>query len=402
MHVGVIGSGPAGLMAAEVVAAAGHRVTVFEQHRSPGRKFLLAGRSGLNLTHGESLETFLDRYGPDRPVLEGAVRAFGPDAVREWCAGLGEETVVGSSGRVFPASHRATPLLRAWLARLESLGVEVRLRHRWTGWADNALRFEDGDGGEVVVDTHATVIACGGPSWPRVGGDGSWSEAFADAGVAVTPFGPANCAVTVDWTSAMLDRHEGAPLKNTSVSTPGSGTAVRGDVVITKAGLEGGPIYALSRELRESTEPTLVLDLLPDLALDAVSERLQRRRKGATQTAWLRNAGLSPVAIALLRDATGNALPDAPAQMATLVKSTELAITGLASLDRAISSAGGVALDELDEYFMVRSRPGVFVAGEMLDWEAPTGGYLLQACFSTGVAAARGVLRRFDVAATGS
>jgi uncharacterized flavoprotein (TIGR03862 family) len=389
-------------MAAEVVATAGHQVTVFEQHRSPGRKFLLAGRSGLNLTHAEPLEALLERYGPDRPALEAAVRAFDPDAARDWCAGLGEDTVVGTSGRVFPASHRATPLLRAWLARLASLGVEMQLQHRWTGWADDALRFENGDGAEVVVDTDATVIACGGPSWPRVGGDGSWSEAFADAGIGLTPFGPANCAVTVDWTSAMLDRHEGDPLKNISVAALGSGDAVRGDVVITKAGLEGGPIYALSRALRASAEPTLVFDLLPDLDVEAVTERLQRRRKGATQTAWLRNAGLSPVAIALLRDATGNLLPDDPAEMASLVKSTELAITGLASLSRAISSSGGVALGEVDEHFMLRSLPGVFVAGEMLDWEAPTGGYLLQACFSTGVAAARGVLRHLDSTATGS
>ncbi len=389
-------------MAAEVVATAGHQVTIFEQHRSPGRKFLLAGRSGLNLTHTEDLEAFLDRYGPDRPALEAAVRAFDPDAVREWCAGLGEETLVGSSGRMFPASHRATPLLRAWLARLASLDVEMRLQHRWIGWADDALCFETDDDGAVVVDMDATVIACGGPSWPRVGGDGSWSEAFADAGVDVAPFGPANCAVTVRWTSAMLDRYEGEPLKNIAVVAPGSDAAIRGDVVITKAGLEGGPIYALSRALRQSTDPALVFDLLPDLAVDAVAERLERRRKGATQTAWLRNAGLSPVSIALLRDATGNLLPDDPAQMAALVKSTELAVTGLASLDRAISSSGGVALDELDEHFMLRSLPGVFVAGEMLDWEAPTGGYLLQACFSTGVAAARGVLRRFDAIETGS
>ncbi len=390
MRVGVIGSGPAGLMAAEVVASAGHDVTVFEQHRSPGRKLLLAGRSGLNLTHSEPLQRLLERYGPDRPNLESAVRGFDADAVQRWCRGLGEPILVGSSGRIFPESMRATPLLRAWLARLEDLGVELRLRHRWTGWQGPELCF-DVDGRRVEFEPDATVVACGGPSWPRVGGDGSWRAAFEAVGVSIAPFVAANCGIEIAWSAPMLERHEGTPIKNVAVSA-GAGAAQRGDVVVTAAGLEGGPVYALSRQLRASGSPSVEIDLLPDLKRAAVVERLAKRRKGANQTAWLRTTGLAPAAISLLRDATGNALPNEPQDMAQLIKAAALPVTGLGSLDRAISSGGGICFDQVDDHLMLRSRPGVFVAGEMLDWEAPTGGYLLQACLSTGVAAAHGAL----------
>lgn len=381
-------------MAAEVAASAGHQVTVFEQHRSPGRKFLLAGRSGLNLTHSEPLKRLLERYGPDRPHLESIVRGFDADAVQRWCRDLGEPILVGSSGRVFPASMRATPLLRAWLGRLEQLGVEFRMQHRWVGWNDAApsgspvLRFETG--GEVIESrADATILACGGPSWPRVGGDGSWRHAVEAKGVAVGPFVAANCGIEVAWSATMLDRHEGDPLKNVAVSV-GGGAAQRGDLVVTASGLEGGPVYAVSRWLRAAEAPTLHIDVVPDLDRSTATERLSKRRKGATQTAWLRTAGIAPITISLVRDATGNRLPNDVGAMAALLKAVPLDVTGLGTLDRAISSGGGIRFDEVDDGLMLRSLPGVFAAGEMLDWEAPTGGYLLQACFSTGVAAAHG------------
>ena len=390
MHLAVIGSGPAGLMAAEVAASAGHDVTVFEQHRSPGRKFLLAGRSGLNLTHSESLKRLLERYGPDRPNLEAAVRGFDADAVQRWCRDLGEPILIGSSGRVFPESMRATPLLRAWLGRLDELGVAFRMQHRWTGWSDDQLCF-DTPAGPVSEHFDATVLGCGGPSWPRVGGDGSWRHAVEAVGVGVAPFVAANCGVDIAWSPTMLERHEGEPLKNIAVSV-GGGPSQRGDLVVTATGLEGGPVYAVSRRLRSADAPTLHIDVVPDLDRSTLTERLVKRRKGATQTAWLRTTGVAPIAISLVRDATANRLPNDVAAMAQLLKAVPLTATGLGSLDRAISSGGGVRFDEVDDALMLRSVPGVFVAGEMLDWEAPTGGYLLQACFSTGVAAAQGAI----------
>lgn len=400
MHVAVVGSGPAGLIAAETLAQAGVDVTVVEQHRSPGRKFLLAGRSGLNLTHSEPLDKLLDRYGPDRPDLESSIRGFDGAALQEWCAGLGEPIVIGSSGRVFPESFRATPLLRSWLARLDALGVRFRFGHRWTGWNDDgALTF----GKHEPLRFDAVILAVGGASWPRVGGDGSWQPVLRSNGIDVEPLTAANSGVLVGWTPSMLDRHEGEPIKNVAVRAGGDqGTDwtrggiepdwTRGDIVVTRAGLEGGPVYAVSRSLRQAEPPVLSVDLAPDLAEAALADRLRRRRKGATQTAWLKGAGLSPVAISLVRDATGNSIPDDPAATAALLKSVPVRIDSLAAIDRAISSAGGVRFDQVDDNFMLTGRPGTFVAGEMLDWEAPTGGYLLQGCFSTGVAAANGVI----------
>lgn len=393
MSIAVIGSGPAGLIAAQTLATAGERVTVYEQRRSAGRKFLLAGRSGLNLTHSEPLGDLLDRYGPDRPALEAAIRAFDSEALQHWCAALGEPVQVGSSGRVFPASFRATPLLRAWLAHLDELGVEFMFEHTWNGWSDAGQPLID----DVAMPADATVLAVGGASWPRVGGDGSWQSHLAAAGLAHEPMGPANCAVLVSWSDVLLAKHEGAPLKNVAVHVSGDvAPTVRGDLVITRTGIEGGPVYALSRSL--ATTPRLAIDLMPDLTVDAMQSRLEHRRDGATQTSWLRSAGLSAVAIAVLRDATGNQLPDAPAAMAELIKALRQPIDGLAPLDRAISSSGGLRFSEIDDNFMIRSIPGSFAAGEMLDWQAPTGGYLLQACFSTGVAAANGVLGWLDEA----
>jgi uncharacterized flavoprotein (TIGR03862 family) len=392
----VVGGGRGGLMAAEVLATGGARVVVLERMPSPGRKLLRAGRGGLNLTHAEPLEALLYRYGAARARLAPAVEAFDPAALRAWCAGLGIETMVGSSGRVFPVGLRAAPLLRAWLGRLTDLGVDLRTAHRWEGWADDgALLVTDRDGGSVRLEPDATVLALGGASWARLGSDGGWVGPLAAAGVDVVPLRPANCGFLVPWTEGFVERFAGAPLK--AVALEHGPETVRGDAVVTRTGIEGGAVYALSRHLREALEGgapvTLTVDLRPDQTEAELASRLaQRRPRDSQSTALRRSARLAPVAIALLREATRNALPGDPAELARLAKAVPLAVTGTAPIDRAISSAGGVELDEVDDAFMLRRRPGTFVAGEMLDWEAPTGGYLLQATFSTGVAAARGAL----------
>ena len=372
--VTVVGAGPAGLMAAEAAAGAGAEVTVIDQRRSFGRTLLLAGRSGLNLTHAEPLEVFLGRYGDGRAMLEPAIRAFPPDAVRAWAGELGADTFVGSSGRVFPAAMRATGLLRAWTARLAGLGVAMRTGETWAGFTDDG----------------ATVLALGGASWPSVGGDGSWLAHVETAGIPVVPFAASNAGVLVAWSAPLLERFEGGPIKNAALTA--GGRTVRGEPTITATGLEGGPIYALGPELRSGHG--LEIDLQPDLDADALATRLvDRRRPKDSVSTWLRKGGLSPVEVALLRDATGNRLPTEAMAIAGLAKAVPIPVDGLAPIDRAISTAGGIALDAIDDTGMLLDRPGTWVAGEMVAWDAPTGGYLIQACLSTGhragVAAAR-------------
>ena len=395
----VIGGGPAGLIAAERLAAAGADVTVYDHAPSVGRKFLLAGRGGLNITHAEPFDTFLTRYGDAADHLRPSLEAFPPTSLRQWCAGLGQSTFEGSSGRVFPESFRATPLLRAWLARLAEAGVRLEPRTRWLGWAG------DGDGpgdrgaaivlgtpdGERTVETDATVLALGGASWPRVGSDGGWVEAFLRAGIDVAPLRAANVRVLVAWSSWFVRQYAGEPLKNVAL-TVGDRT-VRGEPVVTEHGLEGGPVYALGDLIRDELDrdgrAVITVDLAPDLTVDQLDDRLGRRERDSTSTR-LRRAGLHPVAVNVLREATGNDLPTRHDELAALIKTVPLRVTGTASIDRAISSAGGVRWSELDEHLMLRRRPGTFVSGEMIDWEAPTGGYLLQACFSTGRTAGDG------------
>ncbi len=372
--VTVVGAGPAGLMAAEAAAGAGAEVTIIDQRRSFGRTLLLAGRSGLNLTHAEPLEVFLGRYGDGRAMLEPAIRAFPPDAVRAWAGELGADTFVGSSGRVFPAAMRATSLLRAWTARLAGLGVAMRTGETWAGFTDDG----------------ATVLALGGASWPSVGGDGSWLAHVETAGIPVVPFAASNAGVLVAWSAPLLERFEGVPIKNAALTA--GGRTVRGEPTITATGLEGGPIYALGPELRSGHG--LEIDLQPDLDADALAARLvDRRRPKDSVSTWLRKGGLSPVDVALLRDATGNRLPTEATAIAGLAKAVPIPVDGLAPIDRAISTAGGIALDAIDDTGMLLDRPGTWVAGEMVAWDAPTGGYLIQACLSTGhqagVAAAR-------------
>ncbi len=395
-HVAVIGGGPGGLMAAEVLARAGASVTVFERMPSVGRKLLLAGRGGLNLTHTEALDAFLDRYGPARPRLEAALTAFTPDALRAWCADLGQPTFVGTSGRVFPEGFRATPLLRAWLQRLGSLGVELHTRQTWQGWTDDGeLVFSDPVGATLVVDAAATVLALGGASWPRTGSDGRWTTTLQGAGVEVVPLQPANGGFVVHWSAPFRDRFAGTPLKNIRLSIDAA--SARGEAMVSAGGIEGGAVYALSRELRATMagqgHATILVDLQPDLDVDQLAERLRHRRpKDSVSTALRRSAGLAPVAIGLLREATANDLPTDPVALAALAKALPLRLVGPQPIDRAISTAGGVALREVDDAFMLRRRPGTFVVGEMLDWDAPTGGYLLQATFATAVAAAHGTI----------
>jgi uncharacterized flavoprotein (TIGR03862 family) len=405
----VLGGGPAGLMAAEHLARAGWAVDVYEHMPSVGRKLLLAGRSGLNLTHAEPLPDLLARYG-DAPLVQAAVAAFGPDPLRAWAAGLGQATFVGSSGRVFPTAMRATPLLRAWLRRLDDLGVQFHVRSKWLGWAGAlppsgrvppGVRVGAADGSDCVVAADAVVLALGGASWPRVGSDGTWVGHLVAAGIAVAPLQPANCGVCVEWSPEFAERFAGMPLKNVALAVPAAGTAgtpIRGDITITRGGLESGPVYTLSSVIREritsAGDCLVTVDLHPDLTLDQVAARLARRRQKDSLTNGLRRSlGLSPPAISLLREATGGRLPTDDGELAALITATPLRVTSTTPLARAISTAGGIALAEVDDQFMLRRLPGVFVAGEMLDWEAPTGGYLLQASFSTAVAAAAGATK---------
>jgi uncharacterized flavoprotein (TIGR03862 family) len=387
-------------MAAEVLAQAGAGVTVYDAMPSVGRKFLLAGRGGLNLTHSEALPAFLARYGAAAPHLAPAIDAFSPENLRVWSEALGQPTFVGSSGRVFPQAFKASPLLRAWLRRLDAQGVQLRLRHRWTGW-DGAghLSFDTPDG-PVVVEAGATVLALGGASWPRLGSDGGWAETLAAKGVTISPLRPANCGFTVAWSDIFRDRFEGHPLKGAGLSL--GGRSERGEAMITRTGIEGGAVYALSAALREaiasSGQATLRIALRPDIETSDLVARLSVPRGKQSQSNFLRKAAhLSPVGIGLVQEAaiaSGVSLSSLSAEnLAERINAVPVILTGTAPIARAISTAGGIAFSELDADFMIRRLPGVFAAGEMLDWEAPTGGYLLQAAFATGAAAGRGVLK---------
>lgn len=382
-------------MAAESAAKAGHRVTIIEQMPSAGRKFLMAGRGGLNLTHSEPIEDFLGRYGAGRPPLEAAIRAFPPEALVAWANKLGQETFVGTSGRVFPQAMKASPLLRAWLAHLAQLGVDLRLRHRLLGVQKGpTLAVADADGVSSEMKTDAIVLALGGASWPRLGSDGHWADMLARLGIEMRPFAPSNSGVAITWGSESVRRHAGAPLKRIAVSC--SGQTTPSEAIITAAGLEGGAVYALSPAIRQSLEregtADLSLDLRPDTSVEALAARLGSARKGDSRANVLRKAArLSPAAVAVLREAVANTLPAEPAALAALIKAVPLKVSALGDISRAISTVGGVAWQEIDGHFMLRKLPGIFCAGEMLDWEAPTGGYLLQACFATGRAAGLGV-----------
>ena len=394
-NIAIIGAGPAGLIAAEQLAEAGHRVVIHERMASPARKFLLAGRGGLNLTHSEPLGAFIRRYREASGWLEPALRAFPPQALRDWADGLGAESFVGSSGRVFPRAMKTSPLLRAWLGRLDALGVRLASGRLWTGWdADGALIFHLANGETETLRPDATLLALGGASWPRLGSDGGWAPLLAGRGVAISPLRPANGGFTVAWSQLMKERFAGQPLKRIVIRFAGEQAA--GEAMIDAGGIEGGAVYALSAPIREAMlrdgVAVVEIDLRPDLTVDALATRLGKRRKGETLSNHLRKAaGLAPASVALLREAAGTALPDDPEKLAGLIKAVPLRLDAPMPIARAISTAGGIACDEVGSGFMLKRLPGVFVAGEMLDWEAPTGGYLLQASFATGVAAAAGI-----------
>ena len=393
-HVSIVGAGPAGLMAADILSAAGMTVSIHDRMPSPGRKFLMAGRGGLNLTHSEPLEKFLARYsGSIDPAA--MIRDFPPDRLRAFAHDLGEETFVGTSGRVFPKRFKASPLLRAWLARLRERGVIFHMRKTFVGFDAGRPVIADAQGARRTLHGDATVLALGGASWPRLGSDGGWAEVLRESGVDAVPLRPANCGVTTRWSDATREKLAGAPLKRASFSF--GGRRVRGEAVLTRSGLEGGAIYTLSSAIRDALDrgedAKLAIDLAPDMAVEEAAHRLSQGRPGDSRANMLRKRlSLSPAALAVLRESEGGPLPTDLMQLAARVKNVSLAVSGVAGLDRAISTAGGIRADALDEHLMLRALPGIFVAGEMLDWDAPTGGYLLQACFASGVAAAKGVL----------
>jgi uncharacterized flavoprotein (TIGR03862 family) len=395
----VIGGGPAGLMAAEVLVQGGVKVNLYDAMPSVGRKFLIAGRGGLNLTHSEPYEQFLTRYGARRPQIEPLLDRFGPDDLRQWVHELGSETFVGTSGRVFPTDMKTAPLLRAWLDRLETAGVAFHLRHRWQGWDEaGALRFITPDG-EQSVQAEATILALGGGSWAKLGSDGAWVALLAERGVAIAPLRPANCGFDVGWSDLFRQKFAGQPLKSVILTFTNSQNITfqrQGEFVITETGVEGSLIYAVSALLRDEIEAagsaTFHLDLSPNRSRQWLADRLARPRGSRSLSSYLQSrVGLKGVKVGLLREVLPAAFDD-PAQLAAAIKTLPVRLVAVRPLDEAISTAGGVTFEALDERLMVRALPGVFCAGEMLDWEAPTGGYLLTACLANGRAAGQGAL----------
>lgn len=394
--VAVIGGGPAGLMAAQELASAGVAVHVYDAMPSVGRKFLLAGRGGLNLTHSESPDAFLGRYSGLPQALRQALNGFDAQAVRDWAQSLGIDTFVGSSGRVFPAEMKAAPLLRAWLQHLRAQGVRFHMRHRWLGWDEQGqLRFER-LGEPVTVRARATVLALGGASWPRLGSDGAWVGTLAERGVDVAPLQPANCGFEAGWSEHFSSRHAGDALKSVAFAVGDDPVWRQGECMVTAHGLEGGTLYALSAPLRDAITPDapaiLHIDLLPDRDLSWVQEQVAWPRGARSWSSHLRTRlKLPPVKTALLRERVGADGFDDPLALAAAIKRLPIPLHATRPIEEAISVAGGVRFDAMDEHGMLTTLPGVFCAGEMTDWEAPTGGYLLTACLAQGVAAAQGV-----------
>lgn len=396
--VAIIGAGPAGLMAAETISAAGIAVDVYDAMPSVGRKFLRAGIGGLNLTHAEPLPAFVSRYGAQQESIARWLADFGPQALRDWAAGLGIETFVGSSGRVFPVGMKAAPLLRAWLQRLRQQGVRFHPRHRWLGWSDDGqLRFTTPEGERKVgADRTATVLALGGGSWSRLGSDAAWVPLLAARGVAIAPLRPANCGFEVNWSEHLRSRHAGQPLK--AVAVRFDDIQRQGEFVLTEHGVEGSLIYALSAPLRDAIErdgeAVLHIDLAPGRDLARLTADLKTPQGHDSLSNHLRRrAGIEGIKAALLREVASTEQLRDPAQCAALIKALPLTLLAPRPIDEAISTAGGIKLDALSDDLMLKNLPGIFCAGEMLDWEAPTGGYLLTACMASGYIAGRGLLR---------
>lgn len=397
-HVAIIGGGPAGLMAAEVLSQAGIRVDLYDGMPSVGRKFLLAGVGGMNITHSEAYPAFLSRYAERAPQIAPLLRGFDAAALCTWIHDLGIETFVGSSGRVFPTDMKAAPLLRAWLKRLRDSGVVIHTRHRWLGWDEHgALRIDSPDG-EITVKPDATLLALGGGSWSRLGSDGAWMLPLEQRGVGLAPLQPSNCGFEVKaWSELMVSKFAGAPLKNIAIGLNDDIPRL-GECVITATGIEGSLIYALSAPIREAINrygaAVIHIDLLPGRPVDKLQTALSKPRGSRSMAKHLHSqVGIDGVKAALLRELTDAATFADPALLARAIKALPLTLVKTRPLDEAISSAGGVTFEALDERLMLKALPGVFCAGEMLDWEAPTGGYLLTGCFASGRAAGRGVLQ---------
>lgn len=392
----IIGGGPAGLMAAEVISARGVKVGVYDSMPSLGRKFLMAGKSGLNITHAEPFEQFVSRYGKRRDQIEPLLKKFGPTELRQWVHGLGIETFVGTSGRVFPVGMKASPLLRAWLKRLTDSGVSFHLRHKWKGWLpDKSLHFDAPDG-KVTIKADATILALGGASWSRLGSDGAWVPWLEQAGVRVEPLKPSNCGFDVDWSPHFRARFDGHPLKSVVLSF--GSFRQQGEFIVTKEGVEGSLIYAASAMIRDEIyakgKAGISLDLAPNRSLEWLIEKLSKPRGSHSMASHLeKTVGIKGVKAGLLHEFLPKEDFANPAKLAACVKNLRIPLVAPRPLEEAISSAGGVKFESLDEHLMIRSMPGVFCAGEMLDWEAPTGGYLLTACFASGYTAGMGVLK---------
>jgi uncharacterized flavoprotein (TIGR03862 family) len=410
VDVAIVGGGPAGLFVAERIATQlrsqspgnrRRRIVLFDRMPTPGRKFLLAGRGGLNLTHSDPIDQFVERYGPDAEIIKRAVGQFPPSALRDWADALHAETFIGTSGRVFPKALRATPLLRAWLQRLDNLGVEFELNTRWVGFEDRGIMFCRARPGfasqpeeTFVVRPSFTVFALGGASWPRLGADGSWTDEFRRVGIAVTDLAAANCGFQVSW-SEHVQRLGGQPLKNIAVSCEGS--TVKGELLLDPRGIEGNAVYALGREIRASLargNRLIQIDLRADLSLRTLTSRLEAGPGKQSISSWLRKAaGLTPPALAVLRECVEiDPIKTEPETLAAAIKAVPIAITSTYPIDRAISTAGGIRLDEVTDQFELKKRRNSYAIGEMLDWEAPTGGYLLQACFSTAHVTAEAIV----------
>lgn len=412
-RVAVIGGGPAGLMAAEALASHGVQVDVYDAMPSVGRKFLMAGKGGMNITHSEALEPFLGRYGARRQQIAPLLDAFGPDALRAWLKGLGVETFVGSSGRVFPTDMKAAPMLRAWLHRLRETGVRFHMRHKWVGWVGEASGFSAASGGpalqtlrfmtpegEQLVTCDAVVFALGGASWPRLGSDAAWVPLMSARNVPVAPLRAANCGFDVDWSPYLRERFAGQPVKSIAISLTDIDKIVhnrQGEILLTETGLEGSLIYALSATIRERIladgDVTIALDLVPGLPLERVIAEVTRPRGSRSMSSHLQGRiGIGGVKLALLHEVLSKETFADSEQLAHAIKALPVRLTRARPIAEAISTAGGIPFEALDAQLMIEQLPGAFCAGEMLDWEAPTGGYLLTACFASGLAAGRGAL----------